>query len=183
MRILLASSEVHPYSKTGGLADMVGALAKALAREGHDVGLVTPLYTGIRERFPGLKHLDWNLSLPLGNRQVQGEIWTLDAMERLRFYMIEQPDFYLRPSLYQHDGMDYTDNAERFIFLSKAVVHLARHLPWQPELVHVHDWQVGLVPLMVRHERNVAGWGTRREPASPFTTSPTRACFRPPSTR
>ena len=53
MKILLASSEVHPYSKTGGLADMVGALAKALARDGHQVGLVTPLYAGIAERFPG----------------------------------------------------------------------------------------------------------------------------------
>jgi len=55
VKVLLASSEVHPYSKTGGLADMVGALAKTLARSGHQVGLVTPLYSGIRERFPGLK--------------------------------------------------------------------------------------------------------------------------------
>ena len=66
MKILLASSEVHPYSKTGGLADMVGALAKALARAGHQVGLVTPLYGGIREQFPGLKKMDWSLNLPLG---------------------------------------------------------------------------------------------------------------------
>jgi starch synthase len=159
MRILLASSEVHPYSKTGGLADMAGALAKALAREGHHVGLVTPLYTGIRERFPGLKHLDRKLSLPLGSRRVQGEVWTLDTMEGLTFYMIEQPDFYLRPSLYQKDGMDYSDNAERFVFLSKAVVDLARHLSWQPDLVHVHDWQVGLVPLFIQHEKRVTGWG------------------------
>ena len=52
MKILIASSEVHPYSKTGGLADMVGALGKALARAGHRVGLITPLYAGVRERFP-----------------------------------------------------------------------------------------------------------------------------------
>lgn len=55
MRILLASSEAHPYSKTGGLADMVSALAKALARSGNHVGLVTPLFAGIRERFTGLQ--------------------------------------------------------------------------------------------------------------------------------
>ncbi|MEI8045664.1 MAG: glycogen/starch synthase, partial [Verrucomicrobiota bacterium] len=58
MRILLASSEVHPYSKTGGLADMVGALARTLAGQGHRVGVVTPLYAGIRERFPAVKQLD-----------------------------------------------------------------------------------------------------------------------------
>ena len=62
MRILLASSEVHPYSKTGGLADMVGSLAKTLAYAGHRVGIVTPLYAGIRERFPQLKRMScrWN---------------------------------------------------------------------------------------------------------------------------
>src|ERR1017187_8357093 len=80
-------------------------------------------------------------------------------MEGLTFYMIEQPDFYLRPSLYQKDGMDYSDNAERFVFLSKAVVDLAGHLSWQPDLVHVHDWQVGLVPLFIQHEKRVTGWG------------------------
>ncbi len=58
MRILLASSEVHPYSKTGGLADMVGALGKALARAGHQVGIVTPLYRGIAEKFPEISRVD-----------------------------------------------------------------------------------------------------------------------------
>ena len=66
MRILLAGSEVHPYSKTGGLADMVGSLAKTLARAGHRVGVVTPLYAGIRERFPDLKQLELPLDFPLG---------------------------------------------------------------------------------------------------------------------
>ncbi len=73
MRILLASSEVHPYSKTGGLADMVGALAKTLARAGHRVGVVTPLYAGIRERFPRMQAaVDLPLEFPLGARQVSG---------------------------------------------------------------------------------------------------------------
>src|SRR5215831_16330454 len=101
MNVLLASSEVHPYSKTGGLADMVGALAKALARAGHQVGLVTPMYAGIHERFPEITKLDWSLDLPLGPRRVQGEVWTLNADEGLTFYFIHQPDFYYRPSLYQ----------------------------------------------------------------------------------
>ena len=77
MRILLVSSEVHPYSKTGGLADMVGSLAKTLARDGHRVGVVTPLYAGIRERFPELRQLDLPLEFPLGLRRVRGETWSL----------------------------------------------------------------------------------------------------------
>ena len=64
MKILLASSEALPYSKTGGLADMVGALAKFLARAGHQVGLVTPLYRATRERFPDIRQFDWKLDLP-----------------------------------------------------------------------------------------------------------------------
>lgn len=159
MRILLASSEVYPYSKTGGLADMVGALAKTLARLGHRVGVVTPLYKGIRARFPEIKPFDWQMSLPLGPRYVSAKIWTLDPTERLRIYFVAQPDFFQRASLYQENGSDYLDNAERFVFFSKAVTHLARYLPWQPGLVHVHDWQTGFVPLFIRHQREREGWG------------------------
>ncbi len=158
MKVLLASSEVHPYSKTGGLADMVGALGKALAQAGHHVGIITPLYRGIRERFPAIKRLDWWLDLPLGNQRVQGEVWTLEPVKGLTVYFIHQPEFFDRPGLYQEDGTDYADNAERFIFLSKTVTHLARYLPWKPELVHAHDWQVGLVPLLIQHESRRAEW-------------------------
>ena len=78
MKILLASSEVHPFSKTGGLADMVGALGKALARAGHEARMVTPLYRGIRERFPQMRRVDWQFDLPLGARRVQAELWSLE---------------------------------------------------------------------------------------------------------
>src|SRR3982751_162887 len=121
MKILLASSEVHPYSKTGGLADMVGALAKALARAGHQVGLVTPLYAGIQQKFPDLRPSDWKLDLPLGPRHVSGGIWTLEPTAGLTLYFIDQPEFFQRDSLYlQKDGISYPDNGERFIFFSKA---------------------------------------------------------------
>src|SRR5208282_3248954 len=112
MRILLASSEVHPYSKTGGLADMAGALAKALAKAGHRVGLVTPLYLGVRERFGGLKPLPLPLDLPLGLARFRGEVWTLEPQPGLTVYFIDQPEFYQRASLYHAHGFDYPDNAE-----------------------------------------------------------------------
>src|ERR1700733_6368152 len=98
MKLLLASSEVHPYSKTGGLADMVGALAKSLARAGHHVTLVTPLYAGIREKLPDLKPLATKLDLALGARNVPGDIWTLSPVPNLTIYFIDQPEFYFRHS-------------------------------------------------------------------------------------
>jgi starch synthase len=159
MRILLASSEVHPYSKTGGLADMVGALAKALAHKGHQVGVVTPLYAGIRERFPGLKRLNLPMDLPLGQRRVCAETWCLEPSPGLAVYFVDQPAFYDRAELYQQQGMDYPDNAERFIFFSKAAAHLALHLPWQPEVLHLHDWQSGPAALLLQHQKKIGGQG------------------------
>jgi starch synthase len=158
MKILVASSEILPYSKTGGLADMVGALAKFLARAGHTVGVVTPLYAGLRAKLAGLRPLDWKLELPLGPARVAGEIWTLEPSPGLTIYFIGQKDFFERGDLYQERGFDYPDNAERFIFFSKCVAHLARYLPWRPELVHVHDWPTALVPLLVLDQKLREGW-------------------------
>lgn len=160
MRILLASSEVHPYSKTGGLADMVGALAKTLAHARHQVGVVTPLYKGIRERFPQLKRLDLPLEFPLGAQQVRGETWSLEPHDGLTVYFVDQPAFYERADLYQTEGADYPDNAERFLFFSKAATHLALHLAWKPEVMHVHDWQASPAALLVKHQRKLAGQGS-----------------------
>ncbi len=156
MRILLASSEVHPYSKTGGLADMSGALAKALAKGGHRVGLVTPLYLGMRERFKELKPLALPLDLPLGVARCRGEVWTLEPQPGMTVYFIDQPEFYQRSSLYHAHGLDYPDNAERFLFFSKAAARLAVDLDWKPELVHLHDWQSSFAALFIEHHRRLS---------------------------
>ncbi len=158
MRILIASSEVHPYSKTGGLSDMVGALGKFLGRAGHTVGVVTPLYRGIREKFPELRLFDWRLDVSLGDTPVAGRVWTLEPSEGLTVYFIEQPEFFERGDLYQEGGFDYPDNAERFVYYSKCVTHLARYLPWRPELLHLHDWQCGLAAAMVHDLKTRGSW-------------------------
>jgi starch synthase len=161
MKVLLASSEVHPYSKTGGLADMVGALAGALAGAGLRVGLVTPLYRGIQGKFPDISRFDRRMELPLGNRLVACEILKREPEPGLTIYFVDQPEFFDRPGIYQENGGgDYPDNAERFIYFSKCVAHLARHLAWEPEVVHAHDWQAGLVPLLIKNDKERAGWGT-----------------------
>lgn len=154
MRVLLASSEVHPFSKTGGLGDMTGALGKALARVGLRVGVVTPLYRGVRERFPEIEPLDRLMDLTLGDRHVPARLCKLEWAPDLTVYFIDQPEFFDREGVYNEDQLDYPDNADRFIAFSKAVIHLARLLPWQPQVIHAHDWQTGLVPLLVLHQRS-----------------------------
>ena len=179
MKILLASSEVHPYSKTGGLADMVGALGKALARAGHEVRIVTPLYRGIREKFPQIKREDWQFDLPLGARRVQAELYSLKVEKGLTVYFIQQPDFYFRAGLYLEDDISYADNDERFVFFSKCVAHLARYLPWRPDVVHVNDWQTGLVPALMLQQHAPKGGGIRRRSACPSTIWRIKVFFRP----
>ncbi len=158
MKILLASSEVFPFSKTGGLADMVGALGRALVNAGHEAVVVTPLYRGIREKFPAMRRVDWKFDLPLGARQAQGGLWELDRDGEAKTYFIEHAGYFDRKGIYLEDNLSYADNAERFIFFSKCVAHLARYLPWRAEVVHVHDWQVALVPALILQQKK-EGWG------------------------
>ncbi len=137
---------------------MVGALAKTLARMGHQVGVVTPLYLGIREKLPGLRPLNTPLDFPLGTHRVHGDLWELAVSPGLTIYFLDQADFYQRATLYQRYGVDYPDNAERFIFFSKAVTHLAFHADWKPELVHLHDWQASSAALFIQHRKKLPAW-------------------------
>src|SRR5215472_11240852 len=138
---------------------MVGALARALDRAGHEVRIVTPLYRGIQKNFPGLRKVDWQFNLALGESRTNGELWELDESPGLKIYFVDQPAFFDRAGIYQEHHVGYTDNAERFIFFSKCVIHLARYLPWRPDVLHLHDWQVGLVPALMLHQK-IEGWGT-----------------------
>src|SRR5580692_11305296 len=116
MRVLLASSEVYPFSKTGGLADMVGALGRALVNAGHEAVIVTPLYRGIREKFPALHPVDWQFDLPMGHRRVQGGLWELNQPGEAKIYFVEHAGYFNRAGIYLEDNTSYADNAERFIF-------------------------------------------------------------------
>jgi starch synthase len=158
MKILLASSEVHPFSKTGGLADMVGAFGKALAQAGHEVRIVTPMYRGVREKFPKIRRVDWNFNQPLGSKWVQADLWSLEVGENLTVYFIDHPGFFDRAGIYIEDNISYADNDARYIFFSKCVAHLARYLPWRPDVVHVHDWQSALVPTLMLQQKRAEGW-------------------------
>lgn len=147
MKILCAASEVEPFAKTGGLADVAGALPKALANLGHDVRIVTPLYRQVpRQRF-GLRPTAVTVSVSLGARALAGRVWeaALPATSRVVTYFIEQPELFDREGLYQIQGKDHADNLARFSFFSQAALQMLPRLGWQPEVLHAHDWQAALM--------------------------------------
>jgi starch synthase len=122
--------------------------------------LVTPLYRGIRARFPNVQPFDWRLDLPMGAGRAQAKVCSCPLAGGGTIYFIDHPAFYDRADLYGERGGAYPDNAERFIFFSKCVVNLARYLPWQPEVLHVHDWQAALAAALVADEKARGGWAT-----------------------
>lgn len=164
MHVLLAASELHPFSKTGGLADAVSALAQAVSRMGCRVTVVTPLYQGLKKRYPDIRPMGWRFDVPLGPESVSGEFHRLDPAPGLSYWFVEQPGFYDRPGLYNKGQKDYPDNAQRFLFLAKAAMLAARFHPEPPSILHCHDWQVGLLPLLVQHARVTGSW-----PSAPRT--------------
>lgn len=153
MRILIAVSEFHPFSKTGGLADMVAAMAKTLARRGHQITVVTPFYKSVQEKCANLNiSLLTKAKIQLGNSNVEAEFLEHNPEHNLKIVFIKQHQFYYRDSLYvDSNGFDYPDNAERFIFFSKAAVELSQQNEFIPDIIHVHDWQTALIPLFIRH--------------------------------
>ncbi|KAB2662372.1 MAG: glycogen synthase, partial [Verrucomicrobia bacterium] len=158
MHVLLAASELHPFSKTGGLADAVAALAQAVARSGIRVSVVTPLYRGIAARFPGIRPSDWRFDVPMGARLVPGSFRCFEATPNLTYWFVDQPGYFDRAGLYNEAHRDYPDNPARFLFLAKSALLLARHHPEPPAIVHAHDWQLGMLPLLVHHGRVSGGW-------------------------
>ena len=149
MRILIASSEVAPFAKTGGLADVTGALPKALAKLGHDVRVVLPKYRMVDAKQHGLRPAVASLPVPVAGRMESAAIWEA-AIQSAPVYFVQHDAYYDREALYQSKGGDYPDNAERFAFFSRAVLEMIRPLDFLPEIYHCNDWQTGLVPTYLR---------------------------------
>lgn len=143
MNILLAASEVVPYAKTGGLADVAGALPKALTRLGHTVRVVMPRYKldkieAVDERLPGELRVPFNF----GERRVAVYV---DRSGEAPVYFIDAPEYFSRAKLYGD-----TDDPERFAFFSRAVLELAKALGEHIDVIHLNDWMTGLVPAYLK---------------------------------
>src|SRR5688572_2029569 len=143
MRILMVASEAIPYAKTGGLADVLGALPAALARLGHAVDVVIPRYRGITVGEP-----IGRVTVAMAGRLVDAAIVAHHAAG-VRMLFIDQPHYFHREFLYGVGSRDYDDNPERFGFLCRATLDWAAASGERYDVVHAHDWQAGLVPTLL----------------------------------
>jgi starch synthase len=154
LNILLVASEAVPFAKTGGLADVAGALPRELARLGHHVSLVMPGYSAIDATAHGLSQ--WGrLNVPTASGSKEAIVErgvlpdpTLPTGRQAQVFAVRHDSYFGRHGLYQESGADYPDNLERFVFFCRAVMQLLLQLEekikWAPDVVHAHDWQTAL---------------------------------------
>jgi starch synthase len=153
MKVAAVASEVVPFSKTGGLADVAGALPGALARLGVEVVTVTPLHRSARRH--ALEKTGLVVRVPVGDATVEAAVYRSGSV-----YFLEHDPYFDRDGLYGTPAGDYPDNASRFVFLARAALELLRQLG-RPDVIQAHDWQAGLVPIYVKTLYAEAFAGTR----------------------
>ena len=149
LRIVIASPEAVPFAKTGGLADVCGALPKALAKLGHQVKVILPKYkvvdqakfrvSKVQADFPQIQVGDQN-------KIISVESYILDQ-PRVEYLFVVNDEYYDRHELYKDraTGFDYQDNDQRFILFAKGVLEILKTVGWQPDIIHANDWQSALI--------------------------------------
>ncbi len=145
MKILFVASEGLPYSKTGGLADVVEALPKALAEMGHEVAVILPRYRGNKITSTIVS----SLTIPLGDTLRFPALAEGLSVAGVRYYFVDDPEFFDREDLYGGKSGEYGDNAERYAEVSRAAIEFMKRV-WLPDVMHCHDWQTALIPVLLR---------------------------------
>jgi starch synthase len=144
MNIVIAASEAFPFCKTGGLADVAGALTQDFSRvKGCKVILFLPHYGNIKNA-SSLKRMPGSFFIPIGSKLEPASLSYLRWGNALVFF-INSPKYFDRPQLYCHNGKDYPDNDERFIFYCRSVLEACKFVGLRPDIIHAHDWQAGLI--------------------------------------
>lgn len=147
MHIAFVASECVPFSKTGGLADVVGALPKALAALGHQVSVYLPRYR--QTKLPDAQTVVRSITIPFDDRYRFCSAVTAGNSGGVRFYFVDYPSYFDREALYGTSAGDYPDNAERYYLFTRAVLEASKILG-VPHVFHCHDWQSALVPVMLK---------------------------------
>jgi starch synthase len=166
MHVVLASSEAVPFCKTGGLADVCGALPLELTRLGVQTTLILPAYSAVKDAGIALEPTGITLQIPLASKIVSarillGHLSVPDAPAGdgigtdVPVYFIDQPEYFHRPGIYQENGVDYADNCERFVFFSRAVMEAIRQLSLRVDILHCNDWQTALIPALLKLEYGI----------------------------
>lgn len=150
MNILMATSEMVPYAKTGGLADVVGSLPPALQKLGHDVRVIMPYYRIAKNVVQNHRKNHGKISIRMGTDLISGATLEVKNAQEIPIYLIQQDDFYDRSELYTTAEGDYPDNAQRFIFFCRYVLEACKQINFQPDIIHTHDWQTGLIPAYLK---------------------------------
>jgi starch synthase len=146
MRILFVASEGLPFSKTGGLADVVEALPKALVAQGHEVAVVLPRYRGTEAASVMMP----SLTIPMGGARLRFPAIVDGALVGgVRYFFVDDAAYFDREGLYGAGGKDYPDNAERYTEFCRAAIEVSKHI-WPADVFHCHDWQTALVPVLLR---------------------------------
>ncbi|MBR4039104.1 MAG: glycogen synthase GlgA, partial [Clostridia bacterium] len=145
MKILFAASECVPFIKTGGLADVVGALSPVLAQKGVDVRVMVPLYASIPEKWTSQMKTECEFEVELGWRKQYCGVKSLEY-QGVKFYFVDNQFYFGRSYIYGLGGDEY----ERFGFFSRAVIDALPHLNFQPDVIHCNDWQTGMVPALLK---------------------------------
>lgn len=162
-KILIATTEAVPFAKTGGLADVCGALPIELANLGHDVVLFMPAFRQVFDQVSAdgdIVATEVELEVPIGNSVVRGSVLTTKLPEsEVPVYFIQQDEFFGREGLYGDSGGDYRDNCQRFVFFCRGVLEAIRLLELDIDIIHCNDWQTGLIPAYLATEyRSVPGY-------------------------
>lgn len=142
MKILMVSSEVMPYAKTGGLGDVLGSLPKALAKEGHSVAVIMPKYGCIKQEYLEKMQYKFFIYVPLGWRNKYCGVFEI-IEDGVSYYFVDNEYYFGEPYLYKWNDL------ERFAFFNKAALEAVKKLDFKPDVVHCHDWQTGMVPVIL----------------------------------
>jgi len=151
MKILFVASEVTPFAKTGGLADVAGSLPVAMMRLGHEVRIVMPFYRSVEITGSGIRRGRKSVEIPLNGVEKKGVLRT-GELEGVPVYFVENREYFSRESLYGTGTAEYVDNPQRFAFLCRATLELIKRLDFRPDIIHCHDWQTALIPVLLRQE-------------------------------
>jgi starch synthase len=154
LKILIVSPEVVPFAKTGGLADVSGALPKALAGLGQQVKVILPKYRMVDENKFQLSEIKTNLPLiPIKDKtkKIAVKSYRL-SFTPVEYLFLVNDEYYDREELYKNrsTGFDYEDNDERFILFARGTLEILKALNWQPDIIHVNDWQSALIPAYLK---------------------------------
>jgi len=157
MKVAIVASEVTPFSKTGGLADVIGALPGALQKLGMEVFVITPFYRCVGENAERLglelHRESKKVSVPVGDSQHTASIVRGNLPDsQIPVYFLDNAEYYDRAGLYgdPRNGSEHEDNSERFLFLSRCALELCMEPAMQPQVFHCHDWQTGLLPIYLK---------------------------------